>query len=152
MFIVFCIFYYQFLHSYNDTEDGNIKMHRTILTEDILEYPTHVSQQDTQLLRNEDVKYSNGIMLKSNGTAQISSKGNLLRNASIFNHSNETHDVDVDIFMINGSFSMELHVCRRVLHVTRKRRDANRQSLASDFSVEENLMARFNESRANDYY
>ena len=117
------------------------------MSEDVMEYPIHASQQDIQVDREENINYRDGILLQSNGTTQVSSKGNILSNASTFSDSNGAADIDLDIFMVHGYFSMELQVCRLVPHATRKRRETNRRNLASGLSCEESLMAGFNESK-----
>ena len=131
--------------SYKQGEDGSTRMHRTIMTDDVVEYPMHVSPRDIQLVKEEDVEYREGRLLESNGTTHVS----LNRKFTDSMHTTDRpgDDPDINMFTYNGSFSMELQVCRLVPQATRRRRAITRQYLDSDSSSEENLMATYNESK-----
>ena len=114
-------------------------MHRTVMTEDVIEYPMHVSTQDILLFKEEDIEYQEGYLTKSNGTTRVSFNSK--------SYSEEDNNTDmVDVFTLDGQFSLELKVCRRIPHVSRQKRSVVSEYLASDLSVEEKLMATFNQS------
>ena len=117
-------------------------MHRRVRTEDVIEYPMHVSAQAIQLVKEEDIEYQKGHLTKSNGTTHVSLN-------QVSDHEDYTDTDTVDIFTLDGQFSLELKVCRHVPRVSRQKRSITRQYLASDVSVEENLMARFNHCMHN---
>ena len=121
-------------------------MHRTVVTEDVVEYPMHVPPKDIQLVKEEDVEYREGRLSKSNGTTRFSLNRKFTDNIPTIHTPGD--DPDIDMFTFDGSFSMELQVCRLVPQATRRRRAITRQYLANDLSSEENLMAAYNESKS----
>ena len=131
--------------SYQQGEDGSIKMHRTVMSEDVVEYPMHVSPRDIELVKEEDVEYREGRLSKSNGTTHVSLNRRLTDKTSTSDTPGD--DPAVDMFTFDGSYRMELKVCRLAPQATRKRRAITRQHLASDSCSEENLMAAYNESK-----
>ena len=138
--------YMWFAHSsYQQGKDGSIKMHRTVTSEDVVEYPMHVPPRDIQLVKEEDVEYREGRLFKSNGTTHVSLNQKFADNSPTSDTPGD--DPAIDIFTFDGSYSMELKVCRLAPQATRKRRAITRQRLASDSCSEENLMAAYNESK-----
>jgi len=131
--------------SYQQGENGSTRMHHTVMTEDVVEYPMHVPPQDIQLVKEEDVEYREGRLSKSNGTTRVSLKRKFTNNSPTSDTPGD--DPDIDMFTYDGSFSMELQVCRLVPQAARKRRAITRQYLSSDLSVEENLMSVYDESK-----
>ena len=129
-------------YRYADSMEGTTKMHRSISTEDVMEYPMHVPPRDVLLVKEEDIEYRDGRLAKSNGTTRVS-----FDKTNSSESSEDPSGVNITgMFTFDGSFSMELRACRLIPHTTRRRREAVRRSLASDQSSEENLMAGYNQS------
>lgn len=119
-----------------NSPDGTTKMHRTISSGDVMEYPMHVPTQDIDLIKEEDIEYRDGRLVKSNGTTRVS-----------LDHAASQNGISPDearIFTVSGSFSMDLKVCRHIRHATRKR-SIIQQKIESESSLEETLMASFDE-------
>ena len=136
------ILLYALHYRYANSMEGTTKMHRSISTEDVMEYPMHVPPRDVLLVKEEDVEYRDGKLAKSNGTTRVS-----FDKSNSSESSEDPSGVNITgMFTFDGSFSMELRVCRLIPHTTRTRREAVRRSLASDKSSEENLMAGYNQS------
>ena len=110
-----------------------------------MEYPMHVSPRDIQLVKEEDVEYREGRLFKSNGTTHVSLNQKFADNSPTSDTPGD--DPDIDMFTYDGSFSMELQVCRLVPQAARKRRTISTRYLSSDMSVEENLMSAYDESK-----
>ena len=137
--------YFRDAYSYQQGENGGTKMHRTVMTDDVVEYPMHVPPRDIQLVKEEDVEYREGRLSKSNGTTHVSLNRRFTDNAPT--HDTSSDDPDIDMFTYDGSFSMDLQVCRLVPQAARRRRAISKQYLVSDLSVEENLMSVYDESK-----
>ncbi|CAI8021652.1 hypothetical protein GBAR_LOCUS12822 [Geodia barretti] len=126
-------------YSYPDSVDEVRKMRRTIDSEDIIEFPMHIPTRDVKLHEEEDIEYKDGRLIKSNGTLHLSidsSSTSRLEGSDEFSNA----------FTAHGSFSMELKLCRISARFSRKRR-AIQKSVDGSYSVEENLMATFDERK-----
>ena len=136
------------LLSYMPSEDGSIKMHRTITSADVMEYSTEIPARDVDLVEEEDIEYRSGQLIKSNGTMHLSvERGHQEDTASDDNLEQQFSNV----FTARGSFNMELKLCRLVPLTTRRRRNAVRQNLNSDSSSEESLMASYDKGNELEY-
>ena len=124
--------------SYPDSVDEVRKMRRTIDSEDIIEFPMHIPTRDVKLHEEEDIEYKDGRLIKSNGTLHLSIDSSSTSRL-------EGSDEFSNVFTAHGSFSMELKLCRISARFSRKRR-AIQKSVDGSYSVEENLMATFDES------
>lgn len=127
-----------FSHSYMDSANDTRKMHRIITSEDVIEYPMQVNSKDIQFVKEEDIEYRDGKLVKSNGSTILS-----LNQEHVPQEGSEGYFVD--IFTVSGSFSMELSVCRPAPRTTRKRRNSVQRNLQSAHSLEETLMASFDQ-------
>jgi HEAT repeat protein len=125
-------------YSYPDSVDNVRKMRRTIDSEDIIEFPMHIPTRDVKLHEEEDIEYKDGRLIKSNGTLHLSIDSSTSRL--------EGSDEFSNAFTAHGSFSMELKICRISARFSRKRR-AIQKSVDGIYSVEENLMATFDERK-----
>ena len=112
-----------------------------------MEYPMHVSPRDVLLIKEADVEYRDGRLTKSNGTTHVSLDRFKFGDASSTPTDPEETNSIVDVFKVNGSFTMELKVCSLAPQSGRKRRSNAQQNLARDSSSEENLLASFDESK-----
>ena len=117
-------------------------MHRTVKSIDILEHSSEVGAEDVEFHEEDDIEYRDDKLVKSNGTIFISidkTSGGSVRG-----------QLDTDplsgIATAQGSFSMQLKECNIVSHEERGRR-AVPQSLDDSSSVEENLMAKYDEGK-----
>lgn len=119
-----------------NSTDGTTKMHRIITSEDVIEYPMQANRKDIQLVKEEDIEYKDGQLVKSNGTTILS------LDKEHVPHKTSERDF-VDIFTVSGSFSMELRACRLAPHATRRRRNSVQRKLQSAYSSEESLMGSF---------
>ena len=120
-------------------------MHRTFTSDDVIEYAMHTPNREVQLVEEEDIEYRDGRLYKSNGTMHLS-----VDQAMPINDREEDNIEDEDrpdVFNVHGSFTMELKVCRLVGRTSRKGRRAVQQSLDSDTSSEESLLASFDQSK-----
>ena len=133
------------IFSYVNSEDGTIKMHRSISNNDVVEYPINIPEEDVELTEEEDIEYKDGRLVKSNGTMNIS-----MEKALSSQEEFTPDDIDQDnnfsnMFNARGSFVMELKVCRLVPLTARGRRNAVRKHFNSDSTSEESLMASFDQ-------
>ena len=63
---------YVLFFSYMESPEGTKKMHRTITSDDVMEYPMHVPPRDVQLVKEDDIEYRDGRLVESNGTTRVS--------------------------------------------------------------------------------
>ena len=127
------------IFSYPESLDEVSKMHRTINSEDVIEYPMHVRARDVSLHEEEDIEYRDGRLTKSNGTMSISIDTS---KTSADSNREESDDEFSNVFSAHGSFTMELRLCR----VSSRRERAVQENVDSSSSVEEGLMATVDES------
>ena len=121
-------------------------MHRTFTSDDVIEYTMHIPRRKVQLVEEEDIEYRDGRLYKSNGTMHLSVDQAMPITDREEDNSIEDEDCP-DVFNAYGSFTMELKVCRLVGRTSRKSRRAVQQSLTSDTSSEESLLASFDQSK-----
>ena len=136
-----CTFY-----SFSDTPEGTRKIHRTVTSDDILEYSSGIPTRDVQLQEEDDIEYRDGRLVKSSGNMHLSV------DKEIHNSDDESPGMAefADVVTAHGSFLMELEECRSPLH-TRRRREVE-QYLDGGSSLEEGLMATYDESKWSYHY
>ena len=126
--------------SYADTPEGIAKIHRTVNSQDVIEYASHVPPQEVQFHEEDDIEYREGKLVKSNGTVHLS----VDRSAPLSNRDGGDQ-LFADVFTTRGSFNMELRMCRVIQRSSRRRR-ATQQKIEGSQSLEESLLATINES------
>ena len=127
-----------------ESPEGTNKMHRIITSEDVMEYPMHVPPRDVQLIKEDDIEYRDGRLVKSNGTTRVS-----VDQPTSYDDISPDEDGETDypnVFNVSGSYTMKLKACKFVPQATRRRRSFAQRNLDSDSSSEENLMASFDQS------
>lgn len=131
-------------YRYAGSKEGLYKMHRTIDSEDVQEHLMEVPPRDIDFHQEDDIEYRDGRLLRSNGTMTFSLRGA----TPVTGGEEESRETDEfsPVFSTNGSFYMQLKVCRFVPPAARRRRAVVR-SLVSGASMQENLMAVINESK-----
>ena len=136
-----CTFY-----SFLDTPEGTRIIHRTVTSDDILEYSSGIPTRDVQLQEEDDIEYRDGRLVKSSGNMHLSVDKEI--------HSSDDDSLGIaefaDVVTAHGSFLMELEECRTPLH-TRRRREVE-QYLDEGLSLEEGLMATYDESKWSYHY
>ena len=128
------------LLSYTPSEEGSIKMHRTITSADVMEYSTEIPARDVDLVEEEDIEYRSGRLIKSNGTMHLSVERGRQEDTDSDDNLEQQFS---NVFNARGSFNMELKLCRLVPLTARRRRNAVRQNLNGAYSSEESLMASY---------
>ena len=128
------------LKSYADTPEGIAKIHRTVNSEDVIEYASHVPPREVQFHEEDDIEYREGKLVKSNGTVHLS-----LDRSAPLSHRDGGDQLFADVFTTRGSFNMELRMCRVIQRSSRRRR-ATQQTIEGSQSLEESLLATINES------
>ena len=85
--------------SYPDSVDEVRKMHRTIDSEDIIEFPMHIPTRDVTLHEEEDIEYKDGRLIKSNGTLHLSidSSTSRLEGSDEFSNAFTAHTVKTGV-------------------------------------------------------
>ena len=129
-----------------ESPEGTKKMHRIITSEDVMEYPMHTPPRDVQLVKEEDIEYRDGRLVRSNGTTRVS-----LDQPTSYDDISPDEDTETDypdVFTVSGLYTMKLKACRFVPQAARRRRSSAQRNLESDSSSEENLMASFDQSEA----
>ena len=129
-----------------ESGEGSIKMHRSITSGDVVEYPANIPAGDVELMEEEDIEYKDGRLVKSNGTMHLSVQ-RVVSSQQDDETSTENYDEEfANVLNARGTFSMELRVCRLVPLTARRRRDAVRLNIDRETSSEESLMASFDQS------
>ena len=62
---------FQCLRYIPTNEDGTQKMHRSVTSDDVEEYPGENQAQDIHLTKDEDIEYRSGILYSSSGTTFV---------------------------------------------------------------------------------
>ena len=140
-------FHLIFLISYGNSEEGIIKMHRSVSSDDVVEYPTNIPARDVELVEEEDIEYRDGKLFKSNGTMNVSIEKALSSQDEFTPDSADENQDDnfSNMFNARGSYAMELKVCRLVPLTARGRRNAVRKHFNRHSTAEESLMASFDQ-------
>ena len=129
------------MYSYSAGQGGKNKIHRTVTSEDVLEYSSGVHTRDVQLREEDDIEYRDGRLFRSSGNMYLSVDKEIHSSGQ----GSGGMDEFADVVTARGSFNMELNECRTVWP-TRRRRRAVQQHLDGAFSLEEGLMATYDES------
>ena len=132
-------------YSFSDSPEGTRIIHRTVTSDDILEYSSGIPTRDVQLQEEDDIEYRDGRLVKSSGKMHLSVDKEI--------HSSDDESPGMaefaDVVTAHGTFSMELEECRTP-H-TRRRREV-KQYLDGGSSLEEGLMATYDESKWSYHY
>ena len=65
------ITHYRYEASAQDVENGVLRMHRTVNSEDIEAYTSHIPGAEVELRKKEDITYKKGVLLGASGTTTV---------------------------------------------------------------------------------
>ena len=122
------------------SESRNVqKMHRSIKSDDVIDYSTGARKRDIQLTKDEDIEYRDGILYHSSGDSLVKIKDR-----------KETQDDSQksfsDAFSAHGSYNLDLHECHPQTVEERSRQRRNVDDQMSQNMKEEGLKISFNTS------
>ena len=60
--------YLRYEASAQDVENGVLRMHRTISSDDVEGYASHLPKDEVKLQKDEDIVYSKGVLTSASGT------------------------------------------------------------------------------------
>lgn len=119
---------------------GDEVMHRTIKSDDIIDYFTGAKSADFKLSKNEDIEYRGGRLYHSSGNTDIKIKGK-----SKLKSSGEQKSFS-DAFSVHGSYSLNLEHCYAQPKTTLDRQRRSLSAAMDDDMTEEGLKASYNKS------
>lgn len=143
-----------------DDENG-ILMHRTIKSEDVLEYASGIPKRDVLLTKEEDIEYRSGALYHSSGKTHIKMLGigdqgnedfsriNPLANTPQKQKADEPHareyddSIKLNRFSADGYYSLDLAYCHNVPKISARKHRSLQQSTRT---VQSTLMAQINQS------
>ena len=59
---------YSYEASAQDVEDGVLRMHRTVTSNDVKGYASHIPGEEVELDKEEDIVYKKGVLTHASGT------------------------------------------------------------------------------------
>ena len=145
--------------------------HRTVNSEDVVDYTSHVPKDDVMLTKEEDIEYKSGKLQHSAGRMSVRllpdpevqkdterdslladvqpdpREGDRWRRETDEKDDPPTYDgsVRIDSPSAEGSYTLDLTRCYRVPRVASRHRRAIKEKMKNEF-VESTLMAEFNQS------
>lgn len=122
-------------------------MHRTIESDDVIEYSTGAKKQDFKLERSEDIEYRGGKLYHSSGGTSIKVKGKNDQSGG-----DEDHMSFSKAFSAHGSFSLDLEQCYSQPQRARARQRRSMSEKMNQDTIEESLKVLFNTSEYNGVY
>ena len=146
-------------------------MHRTVNTEDVVDYTSHVPKDDVMLTKEEDIEYKSGKLQHSAGRTSVRllsgpemqkdterdslladvqpdpGEGDRKRRETDEQDDPETYDDSIRFnrFSADGAYTLDLTHCYSVPRVASRRRRAVEERMKNEY-VESTLMAEFNQS------
>ena len=145
--------------------------HRTVNSEDVVDYTSHVPKDDVMLTKEEDIEYKSGKLQHSAGKTSVQllpdpemqkdterdslladvqldpGEGDRWRRETDEQDDPETYDGSVrfNTFSADGSYTLDLTHCYSIPRVASRRRRGVQERMKSEY-VESTLMAEFNQS------
>ena len=124
----FLVFELLLLHvcSFEDTDDEDqVKMHRSVSSDDVKEYSTGARAKDVKLQKEEDIEYRSGHLQHSSGVTSIKMSGSRRR---IEGKRVELQEGPLSdkLLSANSSYSLDLLHCQKSPSSTRGRRRARK--------------------------
>ena len=77
--------YCSYMASVQDIAEGTLRMHHKVTLEDVEDYASHISGDEVELDKEEDIVYKNGLLTHSSGTV----KAKLMRKVSRNDNEND---------------------------------------------------------------
>ena len=107
-----------------DNED-QVKMHRSVSSDDVKEYSTGARVRDVQLQKEEDVEYRSGHLHHSSGmtSVKLSRPRQRITGRRVALPEGPLND---KLLSANSSFSLDLMYCQKIPSSTRGKRDARK--------------------------
>ena len=132
-----------FSDRYEQNSDSMKKMHRSIDSNDVIDYSTGARKRDIQLRKEEDIEYRNGVLQHSFGDTSFK-----VQSKNGFKEPQSSQKEFSDAFSARGSYTLDLQRC-----YTPTKQDGARRKRSIDNEMnrnrmsEERLTANFNISK-----
>ena len=96
-------------YSYTTSEEEGVqKMHRSINSEDVEEYPNDDRPQEVELHKEEDIEFHNGTLQSSSGTTYVAIDTHQQQGDGDDNDSDQD---EPDVFAVIGSYKLDKDRC-----------------------------------------
>ena len=92
-------------YRFEEEKDGIKKMHRSVNSDDVIEYTTGAKKSDLQLTKEEDIEYRDGTLYHSAGNTSVMVKRSRVEEATGENKSLS------DAFSAKSSYHLDLKRC-----------------------------------------
>lgn len=125
---------------YEEEPTGNKVVHRTVNSDDVIDYSTGARKVDFELSKKEDLEYRGGRLYHSSGITDIKVKGK----SKLYKSGGEQKSFS-SAFSVHGSYTLDLDHCFTPSPSSRERQ---RRSLSDTDMAEEGLGASFNKSES----
>lgn len=104
-------YYSMYAYRYTQRQDGAQKMHRSIRSKDVEQYPGDSKPREISLRKEEDIEYQSGSLKSSSGTATVALAASKKQRLQM-----EMEEEENDSFAVKGSYRLQRIHCYTLKH------------------------------------